>query len=65
MHIWRDNLPKYGRAITKSFLGTVHTTGFVASILFKNSLMHLLPNHAGSCFYTKYSSVYQPHDEIW
>ena len=38
---WRDNLLKYARAITKSFLGFVLTTGFSASILFENSLMHL------------------------
>ena len=36
-----DNLPKYGRTITKSFLGTVLTTGFGASTLSKNSFMHL------------------------
>ena len=41
VHIWRDNLPKYGRAITKFFLGTVLTTGLDASILSKNSLMDL------------------------
>ena len=35
------NLPKYGRAITKFFLGTVLTTGLGASILCKNSLIHL------------------------
>ena len=39
--ICRDNLPKYGRAITKFFLATVLTTGFGASILSKNSLMRL------------------------
>ena len=41
VHIWRDNLPKYDRAITKFFLGTALTTGVGASILFKDSLMHL------------------------
>ena len=41
VRIWRDNLPKYGRAITNFFLGTVLTTGLGASILSKNSLMHL------------------------
>ena len=41
VRIWRDNLPKYGRPITKFFLGTVLTTGLGASILSKNSLMHL------------------------
>ena len=41
VRIWRDNLPKYGGAITKFFLGTVLTTGFGASILSENSLMHL------------------------
>ena len=39
--IWRDNLPKYGRAITKLFLGTVLTTSLGASTLCKNYLMHL------------------------
>ena len=42
VRIWRDNLPKYGRPITKFFLGTVLTTGLGASILSKTSLMHLL-----------------------
>ena len=37
VRIWRDNWPKYGRAVTKFFLGTVLTTGFCASILSKNS----------------------------
>ena len=41
VRIWRDNLPKYGRPITKFFLGTVLTTGLGASILSKNYLMHL------------------------
>ena len=41
VRIWRYNLPKYGRAITKFFLGTVLTAGFGASILFENSLIHL------------------------
>ena len=39
--IWRDNLTKYGRDITRSFLGAVPTTVFGASILSRNSLMHL------------------------
>ena len=25
VHIWRDNLPKYGKPITKFFLGTTQT----------------------------------------
>ena len=41
VRIWRDNLPKYGRAITKLFLGTVLTTSLGASTLCKNYLMHL------------------------
>ena len=41
VRIWRNNLRKYGRAITKFFLGTVLTTRFCAGILFKNSLMRL------------------------
>ena len=32
VRIWRDDLSKYGRAITKLFLGTVLTTGLGASI---------------------------------
>ena len=39
--IWRDSWPKYGRAITKLFLGTVLTIALGASILSKNYLMHL------------------------
>ena len=35
VRIWRDNLPKYGRAIIKFFLGTVLTTGLGASIYLK------------------------------
>ena len=41
LHIWRDNLPKYGRVITKFFLDTVLTTGLAARTFSKNSLMHL------------------------
>ena len=41
VRIWRDNLPKYGRVITKFFLGTVVTIDFGASILSKIYLMHL------------------------
>ena len=41
VRIWRGNLPKYGRAMTKLFLGTVLTACFGVSILSKNSLMHL------------------------
>ena len=37
LRIWRDKLPKCGMAITKFFSGTVLTTGFGSSILFKNS----------------------------
>ena len=37
VRISRDNLPNYGRAITKSFSGTVRTTGFGASIFSNNS----------------------------
>ena len=47
VRIWRDNLPKYGRAITKLFLGTVLTTGLGASILSKNYLMHLSTKSRG------------------
>ena len=36
-----DNLPKYDRAVTKSFSDAVLTTVFDVSILSKNSLMHL------------------------
>ena len=66
VRIWRDNLPQYGRAITKFFLGTVLTTDLGASILSKNYLMLIInyPNHAGSCFYIKYFLIYQSHDEI-
>ena len=40
-HVWRNNLPKYGRAIVKPCLGNVLVIVFGASILSKNSLMHL------------------------
>ena len=47
VHISRDNLPKYGRLITKFFLGSVLTTGLGVSILSKNSLMHLSTKSGG------------------
>ena len=47
VRIWRDDLSKYGRAITKLFLGTVLTTGLGASILSKNYLMHLSTKSRG------------------
>ena len=45
--IWRDNLPKYGRDITKFFKGTVLTTGLGASVSSKNYLMHLSTKSRG------------------
>ena len=53
VHIWRDNLPKYGTPITKFFLGIVLTTGLGASILSKNSLMHLSTKSHGQLFLYK------------
>ena len=47
VRIWRDNLPKYGRPITKIFLGTVLTTDLGASVLSKNYLMHLSTKSRG------------------
>ena len=47
VRIWRDDLSKYGRAITKLFLGTVLTTGLGASISSKNYLMHLSTKSRG------------------
>ena len=47
VRIWRDNLPKFGRAITKFFLGTVLTTGLGASILSKHYLKHLSTKSRG------------------
>ena len=46
VRIWRDNLPKYGRLITKFFF-TVLTTGLGASILSKNPLTHLSTKSRG------------------
>ena len=45
--IWRDNLRKNGRAVTKFCFGTVLTAGFDASILSKNSLMRLSTKSRG------------------
>ena len=42
-----ERQPKHGKAITKFFLGTVLTTGLGASILSKNSLMHLSTKSRG------------------
>ena len=47
VRIWRDNLPKYDRAITKLFLGKVLTKGLGASILSKNSLIPLSTKSRG------------------
>ena len=47
VRIWRNNLPKYGRTITKSFLGTALATGFGASVLSRNSLMNLSTKSRG------------------
>ena len=47
VRIWRDNLPKFGRAIAKFFLGNVLATGLGASILSKNSLMHFSTKSSG------------------
>ena len=41
VRIWRDNLPKYGRAIT------VLTTGLGTSILSTNSIMRLSTKSRG------------------
>ena len=47
VRIWGDNLPKYGRPVTKFFLGTVLITGLGAGILSKNYLMHLSTKSRG------------------
>ena len=47
VRIWRDNLPKYGRPITKFFLGTALTTGLGASNKFQ----------CGSCNATYYGKT--------
>ena len=41
VRIWRDNLPKYGRPITKFFLGTVLTTG-LGALVTSNKLYYFL-----------------------
>ena len=53
VRIWRGNLPKYYTVIAKSFLGTALTTGFGASVLSKNDLMHLLTKSRGWLFLYK------------
>ena len=56
----------YINMISKAFLGTKLTTSFGASFLSKDCLICICqPNHMSSCFYTKYFSIYQSHDEIW
>ena len=47
VRIWRDNLPKYDRGITKLFLGKVLTKVLGASILSKNSLIPLSTKSRG------------------
>ena len=37
----RENIPRYGKTINNSFLGTVCSTIFCANCLFKNILMYL------------------------
>ena len=53
VRIWKENLLKYGRGITKSFLCTGLTTGFGVRILSKNSLMHLLTKSCVQLFLYK------------
>ena len=61
--LWRDNLPKYGRAIIKFFLGTVLTIGLGASILSKNYLMRLSTKSRGQLIL--YKLLFKlSHDEI-
>ena len=47
VRIWNEKLPKYGRPITKFFLGTVLITGLGASIFSKNYLMNLSTKSRG------------------
>ena len=56
---------EYGSVITKSFLGTVHTIVFVASILSKSYLMHLLTKSSGQLFLYKKRLNLSIYDEIW
>ena len=51
--IWRANLPEYGRAITSFFYRHCPYIVFGASILSKNSLMHLLTRSRGKLFLYK------------
>ena len=41
VHKRREDIPRHGKTINNSFLGTVCSINFCANCLFKNTLMHL------------------------
>ena len=47
----REDIPRYGKTINNSFLGTVCSTIFCANCLFKNILMHLPSKVVGNGFF--------------
>ena len=58
LRIWRDNLSKYGSAITKSLLGTVLTTVLVPMFFLKH-LWHICqPSHMRTTFRWKIPSKF-------
>ena len=63
VRIWRDNLPQYGRAITKPILCIVLTINFGANILSKNSLIHFSIKSRGWLF--SYQTLFNVSTSCW
>ena len=51
----RENIPRYGKTIHNSFLGTVCSNIFCENCLFKNILMHLSTKVEGKEFFLDFS----------
>ena len=47
----REDIPRYGKTIHNSFLGTVYSNIFCENCLFKNILMHLSTKVEGKEFF--------------
>ena len=50
----REDIPRYGKIINNSFLGTVCSVTFSGNCLFKNILMHLSTKVVGNRFNTSF-----------
>ena len=60
---WSDNLPRTGKAITKSFFSAVNVTSFSVSLLLRKLLMQLSVILIGNAFFFNISSKW--HASKW